>query len=79
MHGGMIDLVIDGSMATGSSAAPGAGVMLEMNRQYAHPATSALRCEGRVLKHFSHLESCLTNGDTKLLAVATATWQHLAG
>jgi uncharacterized protein (TIGR00369 family) len=58
-----------------------AGVTLEMKTQYLRPARSGrLRCEGRYLKQgkqISYLESRLTDDDAKLLAVATATWQHL--
>ena len=82
VHGGVIAFAMDVSMGHWIKRSTGrAGVTLEMKTQYLRPARSGrLRCEGRYLKRgqqVSYLESRLTDEEGKLLAVATATWQHL--
>jgi uncharacterized protein (TIGR00369 family) len=81
VHGGVIAFALDVSMGHWIKRSTGRpGITLEMKIQYLRPATRGrLRCEGRYLKQgkqISYLESRLTDQDGKLLAVATATWQH---
>lgn len=83
VHGGIIAFALDVSMGHWIKRSTGrAGITLEMKIQYLRPAAvDRLRCEGRYLKQgkqISYLESRLTDRDGKLLAVATATWQHLS-
>ncbi|HST94769.1 MAG TPA: PaaI family thioesterase [Microvirga sp.] len=82
VHGGVMAFALDVSMGHWIKHSTGrAGVTLEMKIQYLRPATAGrVRCEGRYLKRgrqVSYLESRATAGDGKLLAVSTATWQHL--
>lgn len=82
LHGGVIAFALDVSMGHLIKHAFGRpGVTLEMKTQYLRPAVSGrVRCEGRFLKKGRSLvfmESRMTNGDGKLAAVATATWQLL--
>jgi uncharacterized protein (TIGR00369 family) len=83
VHGGVIAFALDVSMGHWIKHTTGrAGVTLEMKTQYLRPAVAGrLRCEGRYLKQgrqISSLESRMTGSDGKLIAVATATWQHLS-
>jgi uncharacterized protein (TIGR00369 family) len=83
LHGGVIAFALDVSMGHWIKHSTGrAGVTLEMKMQYLRPATAGrLRCEGRYLKRgkqISYLESRMTDREGKLLAIATATWQHPA-
>ncbi len=84
VHGGVTAFALDVSMGHWIKHSTGrGGLTLEMKIQYLRPASSGrLRCEGRYLKRgkqISYLESRLTDAESRLLAVATATWQHLQG
>jgi uncharacterized protein (TIGR00369 family) len=83
LHGGVIAFAMDVSMGhliKRTFARP--GITLEMKTQYLSPAGAGrVRCEGRFLRRgrtINYLESRMTGGDGKLLAVATSTWLLLA-
>jgi uncharacterized protein (TIGR00369 family) len=83
LHGGVIAFALDVSMGHLIKHATGRpGITLEMKTQYLRPATAGrLRCEGRYLKRgrtISYLESRMTDAESRLVAVATATWQQTA-
>jgi uncharacterized protein (TIGR00369 family) len=83
LHGGVIAFALDVSMGHLIKRTVGRpGITLEMKTQYLRPATTGMvRCEGRFLKRgrtINYLESRMTDGEGKLLAVATSTWQLLA-
>jgi len=83
LHGGIIAFALDVSMGHLIKRTVGRpGITLEMKTQYLRPAVAGrVRCEGRFLRRgrsVNYLESRMTGGDGKLLAVATSTWQLLA-
>ncbi len=83
LHGGVIATALDISMGHLINRTVGRpGITLEMKTQYLRPAFSGrIRCEGRFLRRgrtINYLESRMTDGDGKLLAVATSTWQLLS-
>lgn len=80
LHGGVIAFALDVSMGHLIHHATGRpGITLEMKTQYLRPAIPGrVRCEGRFVKQgrsISYMESRMSDGDGKAVALATATWQ----
>ncbi len=80
LHGGVAAVALDVSMGHLIHHVAGeAGLTLEMKIQYMRPARPGpVRCVGRFLKRgrsLSSMESRMSDGDGKLLSMATATWK----
>jgi uncharacterized protein (TIGR00369 family) len=80
LHGGLAAVALDVSMGHLIHHVTGEpGLTLEMKVQYMRPARPGpVACVGRFLKRgrsLSAMESRMTDGDGKLLSMATATWK----
>jgi uncharacterized protein (TIGR00369 family) len=80
LHGGIIALALDVSMGHFIHHKLGAGgTTLEMKTQYLRPVRPGFaRCEGSFIRQgrrLSFMEARMWNGEQKLAAVATSTWQ----
>jgi uncharacterized protein (TIGR00369 family) len=80
LHGGIAAVALDVSMGHLIHYVCGeGGLTLEMKVQYMRPARPGpVRCIGRFLKRGRSLiamESRMTDGEGKLLSMATATWK----
>ena len=80
LHGGIIALALDVSMGHLIHHVTGqGGATLEMKTQYLRRVTEGrMRCEARFLRQgrrISFLESRMHDGESKLAAIATSTFQ----
>jgi uncharacterized protein (TIGR00369 family) len=79
LHGGAIASAMDISMGHLVNKVAGPGATIEMKLQFMRPVTEGtVTVEGRFSKRgrsLSFMESRLTGADSKLAALATATWK----